>query len=88
MAETLTKQQEVDRNYEAFKGLLPELLKEHGGKFALLRNGEVVELFDSARDAMIHGHRTYDDNLYSVQEITDQIVDLGFFSCAVPDSPV
>src|SRR5436190_585073 len=37
-----TKQQEVDKNLEFFKERLPELLQTHRGKYALIRNQEIV----------------------------------------------
>jgi len=77
------RQAEADRNFEAFQKKLPELLKEHAGKFALLRDGEIVQFFDTARDAMVHGQSEFEDGLFSVQEVTEQVTDLGFFSHAL-----
>ena len=76
-------QDAVDRNYEAFCKRLPELLKTNAGQFALLRNEEIIEFFTSAREAAQHGRRTFDDDLFSVQEVTDETVDLGWFSHVV-----
>ena len=76
-------QEAVDQNYETFRKLLPELLKTHEGKFALMRHGEIVEFFGSMNDAIRHGQCTFDDGLYSVQEVTDVAVDLGWFSYVV-----
>lgn len=72
--------QEVDRNYEAFKVLLPTLLGKHRGKFALIRGGRVVEFFDTFRDAYAAGQLLYGDGLFSYQEVTDRVIDLGWFS--------
>ncbi len=77
-------QETVDANYEAFSKRLPELLKTNPGQFALLRDQEIVEFFSSAREAAQHGERTFDDGLFSVQEVTDEAVDLGWFSHVVP----
>ncbi|MGQ0664210.1 MAG: hypothetical protein ACT4P2_11625 [Pseudomonadota bacterium] len=76
------------RNYAAFKQLLPELMKSHRGKFVLLRDEKPVEFFNTARDAMVFGRRLYSDGNYSVQEIAERLVDLGFFSHAVHQHPV
>ena len=81
-------QREVDRNFEAFQKILPELLQSHSGKFALLRHEEVVEFFDSAGDAMIFGTREYPDGLFSVQQVKEEIADLGYFSHALHHDPV
>ncbi|MFQ6017875.1 MAG: hypothetical protein ACE5KF_06735 [Kiloniellaceae bacterium] len=88
MSEADRRQQAVDRNFAAFKKLLPELLKTHPGKFALLRDETIVEYFDTARDAMIYGQKEYPDGLFSIQQVTDTVVDLGYFSHAVHIDPV
>lgn len=75
---------QVETNYAAFQTLLPSLLREHRGKHALMRDGEIVEFFDTARDAYVAGRKLFDDNLFSIQQVTDTPVDLGFFSHAVP----
>lgn len=78
-------QEQVDRNYEAFVARLPALAKTHRGKFALMRDGEIVEFFDTPRDAYIAGCSLYKaDRLFSIQEIVETPVDLGFFSHAGP----
>ena len=76
-------QTEVDRNYGAFQKLLPELIEEHNGRFALMRGEKVEQIFDSVHDAVVFAKDKYDDDLFSVQEITERIVDLGFFSHAI-----
>ena len=78
-----TRQEIVDRNFEAFQKQLPELLKTQRGKYALLRDQKVVEFFDSVRDALIYGRDNYSDEAFSVQKVTDAPEDLGYFSHAV-----
>jgi hypothetical protein len=68
----------VDLNYEAFTAKHAQLLANFRGKFALLRDGEIVELFTTLRDAHLAAKRRYDDDLYSIQEITDAPVDLTY----------
>jgi len=79
----MTKQQAVDKNYTAFKKLLPSILPKHANKYALMRDGEIVEFFDTARDALITGNKLYEDDLFSVQRVTDTVEDLGYYSHAV-----
>ena len=81
MTPLATRQQEVDANHAAFKEKLPELLRNYPGKFALMQNGEVVSLFDTARDALSAGNDLLEGH-FSVQEITNKPVDLGYFSHA------
>ena len=81
-------QRAVDENFEAFQALLPGLVHAHGGKFVLMRDCEAVEFFDSAGDAMIYGRKQYPDHLFSIQQVRETIVDLGYFSHAVHYDPI
>ena len=84
MVDQAKLQEEVDKNYEAFLKELPKLRIAHEGKIALLRSKNVVQIFDTASDAMIYGRAEYDDGLFSIQEITSgDAVDMGYFSHAV-----
>jgi len=75
--------EQVRANYAAFQKELPSLLKSHAGKFALMRDGKIVEFFDTARDAYVTGLRIFpEDRLFSLQEVDETPVDLGFFSHA------
>ena len=82
MTTPVDREEEVRANFDAFQKLLPQILETHAGKFALIRHGDVVEYFDSARDAFVYGMKQYDDELFSVQEVTTRVVDLGWFSYA------
>lgn len=81
-------QKAVDENFEAFQEQLPELAQQHPGRFVLMREKKVVESFDSARDAIIYAQDKFHDGLYSVQEVTDQVIDLGYFSHAMYIDPI
>ena len=70
---------EVSDNFDFFQEKLPELMKTHNGKYALLRHCEVIGIFSTFDDACQAGD-IYDDKIYSVQHITTKIIDLGFYS--------
>ena len=72
-----TQQEEVDRNYEAFKQMLSGLMESDAGRFALLHNMEMVDCFDTNRDALQAGKKLLEDKPFSVQKITRKPVDLG-----------
>ncbi|MDP9415454.1 MAG: hypothetical protein M3Q08_15525 [Pseudomonadota bacterium] len=82
------KQRVLAANYEAFESMLPELLPSSAGKFALLRDRRLVEVFDSAAAVHAAGAARFDDGLFSVQKVKEGAVSLGFFSyaryCRVP----
>ena len=63
---------EVEHNYQAFRANLPQMLTTYRGKFALLRQQEVVGFFDTARDAYVAGRLLYaTDQLFSIQEVAE-----------------
>ncbi len=79
---------EVRRNYEAFLQQLPGLLVTHRGKFALMRDAKIVEFFDTSADAYRAGQKLFQDQRFSIQQVIDSPVDLGFFSHALPQRTV
>ncbi len=78
------RDEEIRKNYEAFKKMLPKLLKEYRNQHALLRGEKLIAVYSTALDAERTGKLLYDDDIFSVQEITDVPVDLGFYSHVVP----
>ena len=81
----LTEQQkQVDSNFKAFEKKIPELIKKHQGKFALMRDEKIIDFFDSWEDAHKTGCLKYpNDSKFSIQEVTTTTINLGFFSCAL-----
>jgi hypothetical protein len=82
MMSTATKERAISQNYEAFEAMLPLLLQEHEGEFALLREGSVAEFFGSASAAQLAGRDRFPDGAFSVQRVENKAVDLGFYSYA------
>lgn len=76
------KMQAIADNYEAFEAMLPLLLLDHKGKFALMRDGQVVDFFEGAGAAQMAGAGRFDDGLFSVQKVIEEAIDLGFYSHA------
>lgn len=73
---------EIDRNYDAFQRQLATYMKSHEHEYALMKNGQVVGFFPSAAKAAEEARRKFPDNIYSIQEVTSDPIDLGFFSHA------
>lgn len=71
---------EVDRNYDAFVRLLSKILPEHRDQVALMRDGKIVGYFDKPGDAYRAGLGQFPDGIFSIQEVTDEPIDLGFWS--------
>lgn len=73
---------EIDRNMFAFQSHLSSILGSHRGQYALLRDQQIVEFFVSLKSALQAAHERFSDDRYSIQEVTDQPIDLGFYSHA------
>jgi hypothetical protein len=82
--ERRAKQQEIESNLQFFLTALPTIPTTHKGKFALLRHREIVGYYDTVADALGAATKLYPDNMFSVQQVTDAAVNLGFYSHAVP----
>jgi len=76
------RETEVDRNYAAFLPRLPDILPRFGGKYALLHKQQIVDYYDSALQAITAGFSRFGENEYSVQEVTTERDNLGFYSYA------
>ena len=83
-SDVVALQNEVDRNYAAFKKMLPDLVKTNLGEFAVLRNKQIVGFFASAGEADKFALEKFDDGLFSIQEVTERIASFGYFSYAAP----
>jgi hypothetical protein len=71
---------EVDQNYDAFVRLLGSILQDHRDELALMRDGRIVDYFDTPRQALRAASERFPDGIFSIQEVTDEPLDLGFWS--------
>lgn len=76
------RETEVDRNYQAFISTLPDIISRYEGKYALMHRQEIVGYFDTALAAITEGFSRFGENDYSVQEVTAERDNLGFYSYA------
>jgi hypothetical protein len=79
---------EVERNYRAFKEIVRELVQTHPGKFALMHQGKLADVFDTFSDALKYGNAIFGAGKFTVQAITLQPVDLGWYGHAVHHAAV
>ena len=71
---------EVDRNFDAFSRMLGSIIEEHRDQLALMRDGRIVGYFATPREALRAAHEKFPDGIFSIQEVTDEPIDLGFWS--------
>lgn len=72
--------EQVDQNYDAFVRVLATILTEHRGEHALMRDRAILAYFDKPGDAYRAGIQRFPDAIFSIQEVTDEPIDLGFWS--------
>lgn len=77
---TAAQRAQIDVNYDAFQRTLAAILPQHRDEYALMRDREIVDYYGSAGDAYRAGLDRFPDRLFSIQEVTDEPIDLGFFS--------
>ena len=73
---------EIARNFDAFQRTLAAILPMQRNRFALLRHGAVVGFFDKPGAADAAGALQFADGLYSIQQVTDEPVELGLYANA------
>ena len=76
---------EIERNYAAFLEMLDELRHRASGKYALFKGAKLKGLFDTPGEAERAAFTRYKDRLYSIQQVNDKPVDLGFYSYAISE---
>lgn len=73
---------EVDANYDFLQRRLATFLRDHEGEYALLKSRELIGFFPKPGEAYREGLRRFHDGIFSIQEVTAEPLDLGFFSHA------
>ena len=81
------QEEEVENNFIFFQDKLKNILPENRGKFALIKNQEIVDFFETREDASKAGRIAYQDKIFSIQEVTEEVIDLGYYSHAVVHPP-
>lgn len=74
------QREEVDLNYDAFMRMLGSILPEHRDQLALMREGKIVGYYTTPREALSAATALFPDQVFSIQEVTDEPIDLGFWS--------
>jgi hypothetical protein len=76
-------QNEIDNNLAFFLRELPNIPAHERGRVALLRHQAITGYFDTVVDAISAGSKLYPDGIFSVQQVANEPVSLGFYSYAV-----
>lgn len=80
------RDKEVDDNYVAFRKLMPAIAKTNYNQFALMKNKKIIGFYSTSRDAYSAAQQFIADGIFSIQQVTEASIDLGFYTNAVPVS--
>lgn len=61
----------LDREFQTFQENKPNLVKNHKGKFVLIKEDKIIGIFENELDAVKHGNEQLKDSHFLVNEITD-----------------
>lgn len=70
----------LEREIKAFEDKKAELLAKFKGKFALIKEDEVIDIFDTEDDAVRHGYEKFGNVPFLVKYITDIEMPISFSS--------
>lgn len=73
---------EIERNFAVFKDMLDRLLETNEGQYALFHNQQLDGIFPTAAQAGRAGYEKFGNEPFSIQLVSKEPVDLGFFSYA------
>ena len=73
----------LDREFKTFQENLPSLVEAHKGKFVLIKDDEIIEIFDNDLDAVKQGNELFKDSHFLVNEITDEEFRIRFMPSLV-----
>jgi hypothetical protein len=76
---------EIERNYAVFMDMLDNLIEHNPGEYALLHNQNLEGLYSTAAAAGRAGIQKFNDKPFSIQLVSNEPVDLGFYSYAAGD---
>lgn len=77
MANANEAMNELKRNIEAYQAIQKELERTNSGGFALLHEGNLVNVFNDRWDAHLVGHERFGEGRFSIKKIGEPPASLG-----------
>ena len=75
------QKKQVDENFSQFKELMAQgsIPQKYFGSYALMKDGQIKAYLNTWEDA-INASKLIEDGIFSIQQVSNDIVDIGFFS--------
>ena len=68
----------LEREFQTFEARKSELVKDHAGKFVLIKNDDIIGIFDDELEAIKQGADRFGQVPFLVNEITDANFEIHF----------
>ena len=73
----------LDREFPTFQENKPNLVKNHKGKFVLIKDDKIIGIFENELDAIKQGNEQFKDSHFLVNEIIDDKFRIRFMPSLV-----
>ena len=73
----------LDREFQTFQENKPNLVKNHKGKFVLIKDDEIIGILENEMDAVKQGNQQFKDSHFLVNEIIDDKFKIRFMPSLV-----
>jgi len=70
----------LERELATYRANHGQLLGEHKGKFVLIKNDDIVDVFSSIDDALKHGYELFENETFLVKQVLEVDVPHNFTS--------
>ncbi len=80
---TKVAESQLDRNQAAYDAIQADMEDKHMGRVVLMHDGEVVEIYNDGGDAYKIGCEKYGLGNFSLVNVGERPIDLGFFTMFV-----
>jgi hypothetical protein len=74
---------EVEINYDFFQRNLGNLIVDHVGQYALLKSAKIIGFYPGPGEAFRGGIKRFPDRIFSIQQVSDEPVEMGLMSVAL-----
>ena len=78
-----TTKNQLDRNQEAYEAIRSDMEDKYMNRVVLMHDGEVVEVYNDSGDAYKVGCEKYGLGRFSLMNIGEKPINLGFFTMFV-----
>ncbi|MGI9256286.1 MAG: hypothetical protein ACR2PY_05075 [Salinispira sp.] len=80
--------EQTRKNVDAYKKAEDNLIQDHYGKYAVFSNGNLEGIYNDLDDAYKIGLQLYGDGKFTIRQIGQKPINLGFMSTLIDPIPI